>query len=239
MSTKRRRSDGEGYKARAIKAVKSISGLRRMYAKDLLLAKSKYVSRRGMTPEIKNIDTGLAGTNLTSSGGMTLLNGCSEGTDIGNRVGRKIEMTSATVSFSVAATITTLSTASYPQEANWIKVALVYDKQSNTIAPNFSDIFTVSATTRAPYGQRDVNYTDRFDVLKTWNLQICAQGPNAAYAIDEYIPMKLPVKYDASNAGNITDITSGALYLVYCDSNQVAGNYTVLNGQCRVRFRDM
>ena len=39
--------------------------------------------RRGMTPEIKNIDTGLAGTNLTSSGGMTLLNGCSEGTAIG------------------------------------------------------------------------------------------------------------------------------------------------------------
>ena len=41
MSTKRRLSDGEGYKARARKAVKSISGLRRMYAKDLLLAKKR------------------------------------------------------------------------------------------------------------------------------------------------------------------------------------------------------
>jgi len=195
----------------------------------------KYQNKMGRTSEVKFLDT-IVSTAINFNGAIVLLNGCIQGTDSNQRVGRKIEMTSVSMDLIVGGG--TITAANYAlNNTDKIRVALVYDKQPNAGAVTYGDIYTSTGVNTAAMSVRNVNNLDRFDVLKVWDECVSTEGPNGI-VFKDYIKMNLDTRYDSSNAGTIADIISGAMLLVFCDQNTTGTNTNTIQGQCRVRFHD-
>lgn len=197
-------------------------------------SKQKFGVKADVMPEIKFVETGVS-VQPANTGAVLLLNGCTLGTDaLTNRIGRKIQMTSVDYLLNFAASTADLGTAgTYAEGTDTLKLSLVYDKQSNGAAPTYADIYQ-SAN---PFSHRNINYLDRFIVLSEELVAISAAGPNGV-CTKKYIRMKHDVRFNAGNAGTVADITSGALYLVYGDSNSAGTQQATLLGQVRCRYRD-
>lgn len=198
--------------------------------------KQKYTTPSGGTPEVKFIDS-IISTAVTFAGQINLLNGCVQGTDFNNRIGRKIEITSISVDLIFGGG--TLTSANYVLgNCDKVRNALVWDKQPNQTGATYADIFTTASAATAPMSTRNVNNLERFEILKVWDQTIDTAGNLCAYMKD-YIKCKLDVRYDNSNVGTVVDIITGALLLVSCDQNNTGVNQNTIQGQIRVRFRDM
>ena len=110
----------------------------------------------------------LAGLNLaiTTAGTVTLINGIATGTDINNRVGRKVIMKSLVFNvnnFPVATTANAL-------QGIMLRHMIVYDSQPNSAGtvPAVTDILE-TATTLSPL---NLNNRDRFRVIYDKRSQI-------------------------------------------------------------------
>lgn len=196
---------------------------------------SKYKNPQGRSAEVKFIDT-VVSSSVTNAGVALLLNGCIQGTDIGNRIGRKIEMTSCSIDLIFGGGV--IASANYAlNNTDKIRVALVYDKQPNATAASYGDVYGSSSAATSAMQVRNNTTLDRFDVLKVWDECISTEGPNGI-VFHDFIKMNLDVRFDSSNAGTIADITTGGLYLMVCDQNSTGTNTNTIQGICRVRFHD-
>lgn len=188
--------------------------------------------------ELKVID--LAGLNLalTTTGTVTLINGVATGTDINNRVGRKIIMKSLIFNvnnFPVATTANAL-------QGIMLRHIIVYDTQPNSAGtvPAVTDILE-SATTLAPL---NLNNRDRFRVIYDKRSQIGSFFINATPNLvggspqnvfwSKYRKLNHEVIFSGTGA-TVANISSGAMYILFIgDFNSVAQTdfYT------RIRFTD-
>lgn len=199
----------------------------------------KYGMRSERTPEVKFIDVHQNATSISNAGQVQLLNGSVEGSAYNNRIGQKIELTSISVEFVIGnATLTTGQGFPFGG-TDVVKVALVYDKQTNGAALAYSDVFQSSASAQAPFGERNVNNLERFEVLKSGTYKIDTAS-NIAVHDSWYIPCHHQVRYNGSNAGTVGDIQTGSIYLVYADQGTVTtGAPLQIIGDYRVRFHDL
>lgn len=200
---------------------------------------TKYYARTDRGPEVKHIDNNLSSTfedgtvpyivplNLTTQGT----------TNNATRVGNKFTMTSCQYRLTVANSTANLATvATFPQEADTIRVALVYDKQTNGANPTIGAIWDVGGTSVDPFCSRNLDYIDRFSVLAD-DLVTINYNMNSA-TIERYVRMALPVRCDAS-AGAITDIETGGLFLYVFDQNDNGANQSTILGRVRVQYTDV
>lgn len=219
----------------------------------ILGGETKTLDRPG-APSVNNFTADTGTTNVT------LLNGSQVGAAYNNRIGMKIRNKSLYLNGFIE--LVPIAAGSYNVEQDYLRIMVVYDKQSNATLPNYSDIIqsiqqnnTVTST-----ALDNINLTnkDRFVVLMderktvppiqiqtTQNAQQNLGGdytfPMASSTdmlIHRYIPLKgLETGYKASTGG-IGDITYGALLLVTQGLYAIGAQGTQLAYSTRVRFAD-
>lgn len=114
-------------------------------------------------------------------------------------------------------------------------IGLLYDKQPNGSTPAFADVYQTGSP--AVSERRDLDWSRRFRTLWSSRFTMGATNvdPSSTRVIEKYIRLHHPTRYQTDN-GDITDITSGALFLLLQSTDTVDGVNVVLN--MRVRFQD-
>lgn len=196
--------------------------------------------------EIKALDNSItdiiAGTGSAPT--FNLLNCPVLGSDFINRVGRKITMKSIRVrGFLVPPAVSTAQA--------FLRGVLVYDAQPNAAVPLLSDLMQ-DARAGFPtdvYSFTNLNNRERFTILRD-QMWITTLSTGASqygtgiveenkYAIDWYVKLKgLTTMFNGTNGGTIADVTSGALFLLFYQSNIVANVAVDFVGSTRLRFLD-
>ena len=181
--------------------------------------------------ELKYIDVG-SNTQTLTAGVFTfsagaLLNGCIQGSDATNRIGRKIVIKSLLLRGDVR--LSTTSVGGSP-----VRILVVYDKQANATAPAITDILDVDAYT----GRMNLNNRDRFVILMDFITDPISINGNFCQNVKIYKKCNLESVFNSGNAGTVGDITSGSIYLFAAQT----GNITTANAsfvfRSRIRFLD-
>jgi len=191
-------------------------------------------NRRGRA-ELKTLDVS---HNLLAAGAgaVVLLNGCQQGNDYTNRDGRQIIMKSMLIRFSVAPYSTTTSL----NQGDYIRLLVVYDKQTNGIAPTPGSIL-IGPDSMAPM---NLNFRDRYKILMDKTVSMAAANYSAGALTNGsptvksvYCYRKLDLDTVFSGTGNtVADISTGAVFLLYISLS--TASTTNIIGWTRIRFTD-
>lgn len=241
---------------------------RKSYTRSTYAVKPKYRKRYGggrkyMLPGVKYGTRGIreskyVDTNQTSftvltaaSGGSAyILNPTIQGSGVNNRQGMKIAMQSLSIRLKFNPLLAQTTTDS-------IRVSIVYDKQTNTAAPVFGDIYqnlNVAAATQTNANSYPNGYNrDRFVILKDSVFHLAANSVAGAvgtggatpfvwnnnyecFMFHHVIPLKgMETMYSANN-GDITDVRTGSLLLIVGSNNSGANLQAIF--QARLRFEE-
>lgn len=191
-------------------------------------------------PEKKFIDT-TGTTNVPEVGTISLLNPLGQGTSVITRIGQKIVIRSIDLRVRVSAAPPSASPSLYP---NMVRVLLVWDNQPNGALAAASDIIEdLTAGTGVIAPQQKI-YISRFRIL--WDKKFMLSNMPTADGItsklndyDQYYKKtKLQVGYADSNNGDITDIITGAIYLLAIGQHTATANQGILEYFSRIRFYD-
>lgn len=198
-------------------------GLGQLY-KDVMMLKTL------INVEKKYIDTASAGTTLAAgtTGTVVPLSLVAQGTDNINRIGDSIKYTSIEVEGFVSLNVAT---------QDFIKIAVILDRQVNGALPNFANIYDLNTVTAA-IAKRSRLTVDRYSVLKVFEFPLNSNGEQTK-KFKAYIKCPLGTDYHQKHnntGGAITDIYSNAIYLAFGGNN--TANMSVINYNCRVRFVD-
>lgn len=202
--------------------------------------------------ELKSVDNWNAGISCGAAGSINLMNGIATGSSFYNRVGRQIKMKS----FQIKAFFRSNTQFS---DQTYVRIALVYDAQSNGVAPTLTDLWTdysaTGATQTTPTSGINLNNRDRFRILmeETVNLpQVGIQttndigtvntGPGSSpgakeLCLHKYINLKGLVTNFKSDTNTVGDISTGGLFLVTLGSSTFTAPWTLVFST-RVRFYD-
>lgn len=189
--------------------------------------------RRRMN-EKKTIDIDSTSSNITSTAAVTLISGVATGTDFTDRIGRKIILNSLYVRAYLR-----------PEDDgcanNTVRLAIVYDMQTNGAAPAYTDIFKQATTT----AQLNLNNRDRFKILydklfalgavQTTATQAFSNGHNQ-FSFKKYIKLRHEMIFSGTTAA-VGSIQTGAMWIVWLGEN-AAGNGATLGWTSRIRFSD-
>lgn len=185
-----------------------------------------------------------AGGTFTNS-----LNAMSLGSDLYQRIGRKIKMKSLRFRGTIQPHGTNSNVG-----AGILRFIVYYDAQPNAGAPSVTDIIQDSNATAGANARSEMNMNNRarFQILRDHQTLAPPAGgvatnfgniPDAgtpnAYHFDYYIKLKgLEAMYNATNGGNIGDITSGAIGVVAIQDTTVTAASCDLIFVSRLRFYD-
>lgn len=197
--------------------------------------------------EKKYIDNASAIYQVNQTGSITLLNGCSTGTDNTNRIGRKFINKSVYIRGYVAPEYDFSGQAAIAVTAQQARMLLVWDEQPQGNTPAITDILVEAL----PSSQLNLNNRDRFRILAdevfdfgpALSIQTATQaqfgyGGNQISEVKCFRKITLPT-VNAGTGSNITAISSGALFMVWIGS-VAAGTNVDTNAivSTRVRFVD-
>ena len=182
----------------------------------------------GTRAELKAVDTTINQVADTT-GAVTLLNGIARGDDINERVGRRVRLASLQASI-----------VNYVTPATGIdqthRCLIVYDKQSNGVAPAITDVLVSASTVAMP----NLDNRQRFVILydKLMHLNAAAEpGSMVAFKINKRLPYG--VQFNSGDAGTVADIQTGGLFFITIGSIAAGGTAGTFSGRVRVRYTDM
>lgn len=182
----------------------------------------------GLNEEFKFIDVGPKNANINNAIHFELLNGMGMGTSASTRIGRQVILRSVQVRGAIQVTLTT----GIRQQ---IRVMLVYDRQSNGVTAGITDVLNASDVA----SMKNLSNKRRFKVMMDkFILLSAADLAGEQQVLDFYRRLRHPVMFNDGNAGDISDIESGALYLIMF--GEVASGATDANMyfSCRVRYTE-
>jgi len=200
----------------------------------------------GLSPhgELKNVDS--SGTlsldnNGVGSGHTALINGLIPGVERYQRVGRRVTAKAINVRCYVYT-----SAASPAVIDDLFRIAVIFDEQPATVLPTASSLWSqvtsagVVSTNMLSFNNRDNSM--RFKTLRTHTVQINAeQQASETYQGRIYwewdIPCNFTTQYNAGATGGLTDITTGAIYLVAHGNNSAVAQWSV-DYSVRYKFYD-
>lgn len=196
-------------------------------------------------PEKKHIDTAPAIYQANTTAVVTLLNGCVRGTDSGERVGRKVTMTSVFVR-GYCQLEESVSGNNGPLFApcQLARLMIVYDRQPTGATPAITEFLNSSLS----YAQLNYDNRDRFSIIAdyqavlgpfavaTTGVAIFSSFDNCGKEVNIYRSLRLPTIFNATNGGTVADINSGALWMVTI-GNVAAGTDTDANFRVSVRVK--
>jgi len=207
---------------------------------------------RSLSGEVKSLDFPGGTTTIDTTGSIGALNLIQSGSGFYNRIGRRIEMKSIHFKGNIT------PTANQATVTDYIRIVLIYDRQTNGAYPAIGDILQstdqAGANTTNCYSGLNMNYRDRFSILRDMKIVIpeCTNTAgviSTTMAIDPTKPLNnleffvklkgLLTQYRAdSNPAVIGDIATGALYLVLLGNVANATAQWQLSFQTRLRYND-
>jgi len=168
------------------------------------------------------------------------------GTDMTNRVGRKILVKSVQVRGLVRTERSELLTAAQIP-AQMCRYMILVDMQPNGALPNITDVLK----TANPVSPMNLNNRDRFRVLldKSFTLDPWLYNTTASTALasasnqikyfKKYIKCNQEMIFNATNGGTVADITSGNIFQIVLGNQAVSATNTAeMVIATRVRFLD-
>jgi len=197
------------------------------------------------THEKKVADLDNATYQANTTGSITLLACPILGSDMTNRIGRKINLKSVYIRGFVAseASINNSSLVVPSQQARFI---LFIDDQPNGAAPAVTDLLKQANVT----SQLNLNNRDRFKILKDKTFVFDPYVYNSAATTSVisannmvknfkcYKRLNVETVFNAMNGGTVADITSGALYMLWIGSVVASGGDVNASLTTRVRYLD-
>lgn len=190
------------------------------------------VSRR---PELKfldvNVANGLVQGNATANA-LQLLNGCAQGTDANQHIGRQTTMKSLYWMWQVSLAATTTGSAS-------ARLVIVYDKEAEGAPPTVAtgaqtDMFNQDSIE----AQMNLNNRDRFIVLVDEIVECIGTAGPQSYMRKGYRKISLPVVFNAGAGATVAAINTGSVYAVVWNSGGLAVAAAPGTLQTRIRFED-
>jgi len=184
-------------------------------------------ARGSSKPEKKNIDTITTAYScpLTSTfGNVILLNGSVRGTNVGERVGRKIVMKSVFIR---------LNSIANSNNASQVRYMIIYDRQTSGSTPTSASFVDNSNFC----GMANLGNAERYVILAD-EITDSRQSNSVNISSKRYIKCNLETVY-TGNAGTVADINTGALWFMACNnSDQTSGATNTLDWSVRVRYID-
>lgn len=220
---------------------------------------NKYISRpryagnlypMSTSKEIKAVDFTNAGnppgvTIISTTPSFTLLNALFLGTDVNNRIGRKIALVNMQFTAQLQIDNARLSTDDY------LRVMVVYDRQPPlaTLAPLLSSYDGAGNVSSTPFDYLNISNSNRFKVLA--DIRYCFDGPGTTahlaqqntdykgeYNVHRFIKLhNLQAHYD--QAVSTSTPVEGALYCVTVGRQTAATSAYSLAFTARTRFMDI
>lgn len=171
---------------------------------------------RGIAPgknELKFAERTANAADFIATGTAWLINAAAQGPEIYQRLGRQIFMKN----LEFRCSITQQNGALNEQLA---RVAIIYDRQSNGTAPTAAMLWDLGGATSYVTSQFNMDNRERFKVLMDKTLRIAPPlVENSRKVIVNHIPLNLYTTFNSGNTATITDIQTGALYVVMaCES---------------------
>lgn len=191
--------------------------------------------------------------NTSSSTTIILLNGLKLGTAAFNRIGNKISMKSLYWSLNYG--LKGVDADPGTDTENYtvpVRAMIVYDKQANGAAPVIGDLLSaftgVDNSTARPIdtnSPNNLNNRERFIVVMDKRFILSTGGASGRH-IKKFKRLNTSVAYKSgATVGDVTDITSGALYFItYRDADFAGalatdGTFAVnMSMDIRLRFQD-
>lgn len=194
-----------------------------------------YSKRKPLT-DSKYIDLDLRVSDANTTGDIFLIPTIAQGTNVNQRVGKKIEYSSIQIRGNIIAG----TAATAPGN---VAFYLVYDKQPTGSLPAITDVLE----TASALSFLNDNNSDRFLILKKHRLMVIGDGDTTngqncctAYDVDMFIKLKHKVIYKSLGTGAIGDFNYGALYgLVVGNLSSTANVFPVWQCSYRVRYHDI
>lgn len=184
-------------------------------------------------PELKFLDVT---TNVTpalaGTGSLTLLNGCAQGTDANQHIGRTTRMKSLYWLWEGAVAPTTTGQGS-------MRLVILYDKEAEGAAPTIAAGDQTDAFNQDDIvAQMNLNNRDRFVTLLDEVVECIGTAGPQSFFRKGYRKIDLPCVFNAGSGATIAAINTGSVYAFQWNSGVfgVAGAPTVL--QTRIRFED-
>lgn len=173
--------------------------------------------------EQKAVDiTGNPSFNITVP--LTLLNGIMRGPDVNNRTGRDILLTSLQVNGYVSAGSAETIT----------RIIVFYDHQTNGSAPLSSELIDPMRT----YGNLPVRES-RYEILYDGQYHVNASTETDSLTMVNFIiPLDHSTIFNSGNAGDVTDIITGALYVATIGNNAAGATAPTFIFSSRLRFTE-
>lgn len=186
--------------------------------------------------ELKYTDVSAINQAMITAGSVQLLQNVPAGTDVNERVGRKITNKSILFRIQAYTEYTALSGAA-------VRVMLVYDSQTNSAGVNVTDILQFAQ----PLSPMNLNNRDRFKVLKDWyfgtDAIVYSGGPPATsitsgtggtYTKKTYRRLNHDTIFSATG-NTIGSISTGAILLLLISDVAGAIGYSYYS---RIRYSD-
>lgn len=183
------------------------------------------IQSRGIKGELKVRDVNVP-TNITAGASTfalgSLVNGLSLGNDYDNRIGRKVLWKKIFIRY------TGFLTAG---SANKVRLLVVYDKQTNGVAPAITDILLADAFN----SPNNLNNRDRFLTIID---EITENAGTGDSCIAGTITRKIGLEtiFNAGTAGTVADITSGSIHVFICGTGSTGA--VDFDMRIRLRFED-
>lgn len=216
-------------KARRSMASKESTRLAQRGRAQALSSRRSYTVGYGGIGEVKALDTDLSTADVCSTEVITCINVCSQGTSLGTRVGREIQMLSVQIKGYF-----------YPTGAHaggMVFWSLVYDRQSNGAVPDWDDVYTTDAIQPQ---LRNLDGRKRFKVLGSGFIPTPKVGADYLCLPFEFFKkIKYPVTYNGANQGDVTDVMTGGLIWMCRGTIAQGADDCTLAASVRVRFTDM
>lgn len=199
----------------------------------------------GSTLEKKYVDTTVTSGSVSTTGGLSLLNGIAVGNTVNTRVGRKIIIKSIQWKGNVAVEQGADLAVSQLAPVQSVRFMVLIDKQPNGATFATTDLLQ----TNSVFAPINMAYRDRFIVLKDKLLnlgfvastatagQVSGAG-NPQVIVNGYKKCSFPVVYGADAGATVADISSNALYFFVLGSVVAGETDSTCNIYFRVRYVD-
>lgn len=233
-------------KRKKIQTVKVVSSRKKQKGPSNVLSKIAHEGPK-KKKEYKFVDLGSSNfLTLNTTGTVTLLNGLVEGTDVVDRIGRRIFMKS----IQVKGWLSFINPTDFnlAGSCQFARILLVYDKQTNGAAPAYTDVIqglsSAGTATNTFLDFKSMPNMDRFTIIRDHSFMVPSEvfGQNdneKQWHINWYIPLKgIPTMYNASN-GNVADIKTGGLFMLSLGSSTFTATPTTFTYNTRVVFTDV
>lgn len=210
------------------------------------LATRGFQPRFGSDEEKKFFDTDPADHAAWSTATQTLMFVPVEGAEYNQREGRKCRVKSFYVKGHVEVTATKAANVGTPITvgSQMGRLIICLDMQPNGSAFAMSDLLEDPAD---PASQLNPNNRYRFLILKdkeyvfdpvTISATLGNSWTKTMYPIKIFKPLDFDVIFNSNSVGNIGDIQTGALWMVWMGSNSSAATGAVAHVSTRVRYTD-